>query len=122
MGVGWWRLQGSGKTLAFGLPILQRLVAGGGGAPGLPDRSPLPPSDLRCLVLLPTRELALQVGASASHAGAAALVSTAVQMATHRRELAGGLLSDSPRSQKHEKEGTCFHAAMWVWVDVPEPE
>lgn len=108
------RLQGSGKTLAFGLPILQRLVAGGAGAPGLPDRSPLPPSDLRCLVLLPTRELALQVGAAASPAGAAALVSGATQMVTHRGVLAGGLLSDSPRSQKHQKTDTCFHATMWV--------
>ena len=53
--------QGSGKTLAFGLPILQQLLGDGGGAPGLPPRSRLPGSDLRALVLLPTRELALQV-------------------------------------------------------------
>ncbi len=39
---------GSGKTLAFGLPVVERLVR---AAPGRP----------RALVLLPTRELALQV-------------------------------------------------------------
>lgn len=39
---------GSGKTLAFGLPVLQRLKAHDGAA-------------LRGLVLVPTRELALQV-------------------------------------------------------------
>lgn len=39
---------GSGKTLAFGLPVLQRVRA---GKPGRPDG----------LVLVPTRELALQV-------------------------------------------------------------
>src|SRR5262249_28206509 len=41
---------GSGKTLAFGLPILARL-AGGRSAPGRP----------RALILVPTRELAMQV-------------------------------------------------------------
>src|SRR5271157_3611991 len=55
---------GSGKTLAFGLPLLQRTAealaaeaaAGGEGAkaPGRPARP-------RALVLLPTRELAVQV-------------------------------------------------------------
>lgn len=45
---------GSGKTLAYGLPILNRILA-----------SPLPATtikrSLKALVLLPTRELALQV-------------------------------------------------------------
>jgi len=41
---------GSGKTAAFALPILQRLAV-----------DPLPASVLRVLVLVPTRELALQV-------------------------------------------------------------
>jgi superfamily II DNA/RNA helicase len=48
---------GSGKTLAFGLPLLQRTLASrpvGDPAPGRPAR----PS---ALVLLPTRELAVQV-------------------------------------------------------------
>nr|MDT0661305.1 DEAD/DEAH box helicase [Micromonospora sp. DSM 115978] len=42
---------GSGKTLAFGLPVLARLAAGGRARPLHP----------RALVLVPTRELAMQV-------------------------------------------------------------
>ena len=42
---------GSGKTLAFGLPTLARLADGGPAAPKRP----------RALVLVPTRELAIQV-------------------------------------------------------------
>ncbi|MGH8981169.1 MAG: DEAD/DEAH box helicase, partial [Acidimicrobiales bacterium] len=45
---------GSGKTLAFGLPLLQRIAEGTSSAPGRPARP-------RALVLLPTRELAVQV-------------------------------------------------------------
>ncbi len=52
---------GSGKTLAFGLPMLQRLAAELAG----PDGTVVPlkgrPSKPRGLVLLPTRELAVQV-------------------------------------------------------------
>jgi superfamily II DNA/RNA helicase len=42
---------GSGKTLAFGVPLLQRTMASKAERPGRP----------RALVLVPTRELALQV-------------------------------------------------------------
>ncbi|WP_281287532.1 DEAD/DEAH box helicase [Rudaeicoccus suwonensis] len=42
---------GSGKTLAFGLPALTRLAAGGKARPNQP----------RAIVLVPTRELAMQV-------------------------------------------------------------
>ncbi len=42
---------GSGKTLAFGVPLLQRTMASRSDRPGRP----------RALVLVPTRELALQV-------------------------------------------------------------
>jgi len=48
---------GSGKTLAFGLPIVEQTAAAGGGAP-------------RALVLVPTRELALQVSGELRLAGA----------------------------------------------------
>jgi hypothetical protein len=48
-------LQGSGKTLAFGLPILQRLMLNKEGLAA--DE----PTKLRALILAPTRELALQV-------------------------------------------------------------
>ena len=48
---------GTGKTAAFALPILQRLAAerGAPAAPALARKS------ARCLVLTPTRELALQI-------------------------------------------------------------
>ncbi|MGH9020938.1 MAG: DEAD/DEAH box helicase [Acidimicrobiales bacterium] len=46
---------GSGKTLGFGLPMLQRLAVGGAAAPAQRPASP------RGLVLVPTRELAVQV-------------------------------------------------------------
>ena len=47
---------GTGKTAAFALPILQRLVA---------HRRPTGrPRPIRCLVLTPTRELAAQIGDS----------------------------------------------------------
>jgi superfamily II DNA/RNA helicase len=50
---------GSGKTLAFGLPLLQRTAAALGGEG--PARSRGHPARPRALVLLPTRELAVQV-------------------------------------------------------------
>ncbi len=46
---------GSGKTLAFGLPMLTRLADLAGGSPRRTPKAP------RGLVLVPTRELALQV-------------------------------------------------------------
>ncbi len=64
---------GSGKTLAFGLPLLQRLGhAGQRSQVGRPARP-------RALVLLPTRELAVQVhGVVASLATAVGLRTAAV--------------------------------------------
>ena len=48
---------GSGKTAAYGLPVLQRLIEGNAGRFGAArTRGPY------ALVLVPTRELALQVG------------------------------------------------------------
>ena len=47
---------GSGKTLGFGLPMLQRVAAGTSFSNGEPG-----PARPRGLVLLPTRELAVQV-------------------------------------------------------------
>ncbi|HEV3213662.1 MAG TPA: DEAD/DEAH box helicase [Acidimicrobiales bacterium] len=52
---------GSGKTLAFGLPLLQRLAASLAGADGAVVPLKGHPSRPRALVLLPTRELAVQV-------------------------------------------------------------
>ncbi len=50
---------GSGKTAAFLLPVLQRLLSG-------PDVLAERPRRLRALVLAPTRELAVQIGAAAA--------------------------------------------------------
>jgi len=52
---------GSGKTLAFGLPMLQRLAEALAGADGAVVPLKGHPSRPRGLVLLPTRELAVQV-------------------------------------------------------------
>src|SRR3954454_25103718 len=56
---------GTGKTLAFGIPILQRSVA-----PKDPDYSEIPQGKPQALVVAPTRELALQVSSDLSLAGA----------------------------------------------------
>ena len=50
---------GTGKTLAFGIPMVQRLI-------GAPDGKPAAP---RALVVVPTRELAIQVADDVRLAG-----------------------------------------------------
>jgi len=47
---------GTGKTLAFGIPVIQRSVA-----PKDPDYAELPEGKPQALIVAPTRELALQV-------------------------------------------------------------
>ena len=56
---------GTGKTLAFGIPVLQRSVA-----PHDPDYAELPQGKPQALVVAPTRELALQVSKDLHLAGA----------------------------------------------------
>ena len=56
---------GTGKTLAFGIPILQRSVA-----PADPDYAEVPQGKPQALVVAPTRELALQVSNDLALAGA----------------------------------------------------
>ncbi|MGZ4501837.1 MAG: DEAD/DEAH box helicase [Nocardioidaceae bacterium] len=56
---------GTGKTLAFGIPVLQRTVA-----PHDPDYSEVAPGKPQALVVAPTRELALQVSGDLALAGA----------------------------------------------------
>jgi len=51
---------GTGKTAAFGLPLLQRLAA---------DKRPLEPKGARALILAPTRELAVQIHESLRNYG-----------------------------------------------------
>jgi superfamily II DNA/RNA helicase len=61
---------GTGKTLAFGIPLLQRLIGPGGrsepAGPGDTARNKLPTG----LVVVPTRELAVQVAEDIEAAGA----------------------------------------------------
>jgi superfamily II DNA/RNA helicase len=56
---------GTGKTLAFGIPILQRSIA-----PHDPDYAELPEGKPQALIVAPTRELALQVSGDLALAGA----------------------------------------------------
>jgi len=55
---------GTGKTLAFGIPVLQRSVA-----PGDPDYAEIPQGKPQALIVAPTRELALQVSGDLELAG-----------------------------------------------------
>jgi superfamily II DNA/RNA helicase len=55
---------GTGKTLAFGIPVLQRSVA-----PKDPDYAELPQGKPQALIVAPTRELALQVSSDLALAG-----------------------------------------------------
>ena len=61
---------GTGKTAAFALPMIDRLLASG--------RRSAKPGSPRGLVLVPTRELAMQVHTSLTAYGAGARVRTAV--------------------------------------------
>jgi len=62
---------GSGKTLGFGLPMLQRIAGDLTAADGTRIHLPGGPARPRGLVLLPTRELAVQVYEVLSELGAA---------------------------------------------------
>ena len=96
---------GSGKTLAFGLPLLTRLA----------DAEPVRPKRPRALVLVPTRELALQV-VDALHPMAKSLglwcraavggMSFVKQVDALRRGV--DLLVATPgRLSDHVRQGTC---------------
>ncbi|RLS59129.1 MAG: DEAD/DEAH box helicase [Planctomycetota bacterium] len=54
---------GTGKTAAFALPILHRLY-GGGASSGESGKKSRGFRRIRCLILSPTRELAIQIGES----------------------------------------------------------
>ncbi len=62
---------GSGKTLGFGLPMLQRIAAGLTDDDGVLHQLPGGPASPKGLVLLPTRELAVQVHEVLSELGRA---------------------------------------------------
>nr|WP_240641386.1 DEAD/DEAH box helicase [Nocardioides ferulae] len=56
---------GTGKTLAFGIPVIQRSIS-----PKDPDYAELPPGKPQALIVAPTRELALQVSSDLALASA----------------------------------------------------
>jgi superfamily II DNA/RNA helicase len=56
---------GTGKTLAFGIPVLQRSIA-----PKDPDYTEIPQGKPQALIVAPTRELALQVSSDLALASA----------------------------------------------------
>jgi superfamily II DNA/RNA helicase len=60
---------GTGKTLGFGIPLLQRVVAEG-EADDEPERGPVAPGKPQALVVVPTRELCVQVTADLEKAAA----------------------------------------------------
>jgi ATP-dependent RNA helicase RhlE len=83
---------GSGKTAGFVLPMLQRLLASGGGAPA-PDGHK---AKSRVLVLAPTRELAVQIedeihGLSYHTKVTSAAVYGGVEMGGQERALRAGV-------------------------------
>jgi ATP-dependent RNA helicase RhlE len=96
---------GTGKTAAFGLPLLHRLAAQGGRPPR---------GGCRALILSPTRELASQIADSLKaygrHLGlSVATVFGGVPHGPQRRALAAGidvLVATPGRLQDHMDEGT----------------
>ncbi len=78
---------GTGKTAAFALPIISRLIA---------DRQHAGPRQVRALILAPTRELATQIAESFKAYGRFAKISVAVviggvSMGAQVQAMAGGL-------------------------------
>ena len=68
---------GTGKTLAFGIPVIQHLLSHGSvSAPGAPRAGSV--AGGRALILLPTRELALQVDETLQQVGGPLGVRTAL--------------------------------------------
>ncbi|WP_436501190.1 DEAD/DEAH box helicase [Actinokineospora sp. HUAS TT18] len=106
---------GSGKTLAFGLGLLSRLDGG--------EARPLKP---RALILVPTRELALQVSDALTPLGKALglWVRTAVGGMSFPRQadaLKRGvdlLIATPGRLSDHVRQGTCvLHDVQYIAID-----
>ena len=95
---------GTGKTAAFGLPLLEKIAAA---------RVPRPPKTVQALILAPTRELALQIHASlkafARHLKLRhGIVIGGVKMSPQTRQLAQGVACarrDAGRLMDHLGEG-----------------
>jgi ATP-dependent RNA helicase RhlE len=95
---------GTGKTAAFGLPLLEKIAAA---------HLPCPPKTVQTLILVPTRELALQVHASLQTFGRhlklrQGIVIGGVKMSPQTRMLAQGvhvLIATAGRLMDHLGEG-----------------
>ncbi len=95
---------GTGKTAAFGLPLLEQLAA---------RKAPLAPRTVQALILVPTRELALQVNESLMAYGRYlklrhGIVIGGVKMSPQTRQLAQGLhglVATPGRLLDHLQEG-----------------
>ncbi len=95
---------GTGKTAAFGLPLLEKVAAA---------RFPCPPKSVQALILVPTRELALQVHASLTAFARNlklrhGIVIGGVKMSPQTRQLAQGvhvLVATAGRLMDHLGEG-----------------
>jgi ATP-dependent RNA helicase RhlE len=106
---------GTGKTAAFALPILQRLVA---------NRKPAPRRGCRVLVLSPTRELATQIAESfktyGRHLGiSVAIVFGGVKYGGQMRAMAPGvdvLVATPGRLLDHMGEKTITLAGTEIFV------
>jgi ATP-dependent RNA helicase RhlE len=81
---------GTGKTAAFALPLLHGLAGG---------REALPPRSARILVLVPTRELALQVAESFAEYG---------RYVPHSRAVGAGRVSQNGRCRHWPGGWTCW--------------
>jgi ATP-dependent RNA helicase RhlE len=88
---------GTGKTAAFVVPTLQRLLTPGGGATATPDPvETAPTAKSRVLVLAPTRELAVQIedeihGLSYHTTVTSAAIYGGVDMSVQERALRAGV-------------------------------
>ncbi len=95
---------GTGKTAAFGLPLLEKIAA---------TRLPAPPKTVQALILVPTRELAVQVHESLLAFGRHlklrhGIVIGGVKMSPQTRQLAHGvhvLVATAGRLMDHLREG-----------------
>jgi ATP-dependent RNA helicase RhlE len=114
---------GTGKTAAFVLPILERLMAGA-AAPAQSGDQAAPPAGTRVLVLTPTRELAVQVDDDvqgfAYHAGIASIaVYGGVPMEPQWRALTAGVpivVATPGRLMDHMRGGAATFDALEVLV------
>ena len=97
---------GTGKTLGFGIPLVQRVV--GPGMPGFEELEG--PGKPQALVVAPTRELALQVAEDLTTAA------KRLPVRVHRRSSAAARTSRrSRRCAPASRSSWAPPAASWTW-------